>query len=522
MKKNKIILTLVVLFSIIAYVLFSFFEQNISSRNIIHPISQENLTKHVYILASDSLEGRATISENYKKAANYVANEFNEIGLKKITLSQSNIKTYLQPVLFRKKDSNKVKISISNNDIETIFLENIDFKFNFFCRSEFPEAIKNPVFIGFGIEETLFNWNDLQDLNLKEKGVIMYFGAPLKNDKAILNDSLTDYYSTGKSLQKRIVNLKNKGVKSVVIIVNDKILNHWDSFLHIPYLDDLIYKNENATEKMNFELDSYFGNQIFMKPKAAENFFTENNIQIIENNITHNYKPQILEDIEIIYNKNYNYSNPLESYNIVGFIEGKDKKLKSEFILISAHLDHLPVENDEIFNGADDNASGVAGLIEIARALKRSRLKRSVILLVTTGEELGLFGMRSFYENPCISIENIMANINLDMIGRSTKENLITKAHYVEYDSLLSSNLKNKLDSINKLSINWPLIYGPGSLADYTVSEYYGIPSISFFSGFHEDFHKPTDDPEKLDFEKMKNLSHLVYNLCVELSNKGL
>ncbi|MGH7510736.1 MAG: M28 family peptidase [Gemmatimonadales bacterium] len=215
----------------------------------------------------------------------------------------------------------------------------------------------------------------------------------------------------------------------------------------------------------------------------------------------------------------------LSAPNTVGILEGSDSTLKHEYIVYSAHMDHIgitPGRPDSINNGADDDASGTAGVIELAEAFSRpgARPRRSIIFLTVSGEEKGLWGSNYFASNPPVPVEQIVVNINMDMIGRNWPDTIVAigKEH---------SDLGATLDRINAahpelgmtaIDDRWP------EERFYFRSDHYnfarkGVPALFFFNGVHEDYHEVTDSPEKIDSEKEARILRLIFYLGQEIGN---
>jgi len=226
-------------------------------------------------------------------------------------------------------------------------------------------------------------------------------------------------------------------------------------------------------------------------------------------------------------NRDNNEATELNTWNVVAIVEGTDPKLKSEYITVGAHLDHVGPRGGKVCNGADDNASGSVGVIEVAEAIAMSPPKRSVIFILYAGEEMGLQGSRYFLENPPVPIDKIVANINLDMIGRTGNGlDAETKEHFLRYSSKVSPKFKDFVKKVNRKTIKQPLIYAedgtsPGGVggSDHMSFLRKDIPAIMFFSGVHKDLHQPGDDPEKIEYDKMQKISQLVFELAYELGN---
>lgn len=217
---------------------------------------------------------------------------------------------------------------------------------------------------------------------------------------------------------------------------------------------------------------------------------------------------------------------PLSAPNVAAILEGSDPQLRHEYIVFSAHMDHVGTSSaglpDSIFNGADDDASGTAGLLELAEAysLPGGRPKRSLIFLAVSGEERGLWGSGFFAENPPVPVSQIVANLNMDMIGRNWRDTIVVigKEH-----SDLGATLARVNDAHPELGMTavddlWP------QENFYFRSDHYnfakrGVPILFFFNGVHADYHKTSDSPDKIDAEKEARLLRLIYLLGVEIGN---
>lgn len=221
-----------------------------------------------------------------------------------------------------------------------------------------------------------------------------------------------------------------------------------------------------------------------------------------------------------------------DSENILAFIEGTEKP--EEIIVISAHYDHVGNNNGVIYNGADDDGSGTVAVMEIAEAFQQAKKagkgpKRSILFLHVTGEEHGLLGSKYYSENPVFDLKNTVANLNIDMIGRSDKENEGKNYVYVIGSDMLSTELKKINVAANKATQNLELNYKYDDPNDpmrlYYRSDHYnfakhGIPVAFFFDGIHEDYHQPTDDPEKIDYPLLQKRAQLVFATAWELANR--
>jgi len=221
-----------------------------------------------------------------------------------------------------------------------------------------------------------------------------------------------------------------------------------------------------------------------------------------------------------------------DSENILAFIEGSEKP--DEIIVISAHYDHVGTQNGVVYNGADDDGSGTVAVMEIAKAFQSAKKagngpKRSILFLHVTGEEHGLFGSEFYSDNPVFPLANTVVDLNIDMIGRDDPENRGKNYVYVIGSEMLSSELKVINEAANKKTVNLELNYKYDDPKDpqrlYYRSDHYNfaknnIPVAFYFDGIHEDYHKPTDDVEKIDYSMLQKRTQLVFATAWEIANR--
>jgi Zn-dependent M28 family amino/carboxypeptidase len=227
---------------------------------------------------------------------------------------------------------------------------------------------------------------------------------------------------------------------------------------------------------------------------------------------------------------------------VVAVWEGSDAKLKSEYVAVGAHYDHVGIcaagTADPICNGADDDGSGTTAMLAMAEALARAkqRPKRSVLFVWHCGEEKGLWGSRYFAENPTIPLANIVTQLNMDMIGRSKKEGDTKPQNqtlsgpntvYVIGSKMMSTELGELSERVNASYLNLQLDYRYDDPADpnrfFFRSDHInyarkGIPIIFYFDGVHEDYHRAGDEPQKIDYDKMQKITRTVYMTLWEIA----
>ena len=224
-----------------------------------------------------------------------------------------------------------------------------------------------------------------------------------------------------------------------------------------------------------------------------------------------------------------------DSENVLAYIKGSEKP--EELVVISAHLDHIGISrNGEINNGADDDGSGTVAIIEIAEAFKVASKdgftpKRSILFLHVSGEELGLYGSRYYTDvDPVFSLENTVANLNIDMIGRiDPKHEGKTNYLYLIGSDRLSTELHNLSEEVNKKYVNLEFDYTYNATDDpnrfYYRSDHYNfakhnIPVIFYFNGTHADYHRPTDTADKINYGFLETRAQLIFYMAWELANR--
>lgn len=297
--------------------------------------------------------------------------------------------------------------------------------------------------------------------------------------------------------------------KYIKTITADELKKH----LYIVASDDMQGRNtgeEGQKKAGKYLIEQYQSNEISF-PKGAADFYQS----IPASYFQKSFSPKLGD-----------------SENIWAFIEGSEKP--EEILVISAHYDHVGMKNGEVYNGADDDGSGTVALLEIAQAFAQAKKdgfgpKRSILFLHVTGEEHGLHGSRYYTENPLFSLKNTIADINIDMIGRRDEaHNASNNYVYVIGSDYLSTDLYNAVELANKNHVNLNLDYTFNDRNDpnrfYYRSDHYNfaknnIPSVFFFNGVHADYHQPTDEPAKIEYDALEKRTQLAFAVAWELAN---
>lgn len=446
-------------------------------------------------LASDELEGRRTGTKGGDKAGDYISEQFKKSGLKAFKNNSYN-------------QQFKVVTSLSKGKKNSLNINNLDIKESDFTPLNFSESTNAKgelVFAGYGISAKEYNYDDYENLDVKDKIVVLLKGEPQKdNEKSIFNGNKPTQYS---DLRYKVFNARNKGAKAVIFV---------NSF--IDKEDDLIeLKNNESTSSEIIPV-------IQVKKEIINNILEKKNFVEIQSNIDKDLKScsfslKLKAEITCELIKEYKDAN-----NIIGIIEGSDSKLKDEIIIIGAHYDHLgyggveslsELKTPAIHNGADDNASGTVGLIEIANNIAKLNPKRTFVFIAFSGEELGLLGSAYFTNN--LPFKNIITMINMDMIGRLTENKISIGGNKT------SSNFESIIKNLNK-NYNFDISYfddgyGPSDHMSFYLKN---IPVLFFFTGIHEDYHKPTDDFYKINLAGLKKVSDFVQEISLIIDKNEL
>ena len=484
---------------VIGLILFTYvstYTQTISSPEI----TADEIKQHITYLASDELKGRDSGTEEIKAAAIYISDEFKNCGLEPIFNGD-----FLQEFSFIKTieltDKNNLSFFLKENEIKPKLKEDyitVPFSGN-------AEVNAKLVFAGFGISAPDLEYDDYDGIDVKDKIVIVLRNTPEPN----VPHSEFDSHSP---LRKKASVARDKGAAAIIFV------NPYD-------------ENKTTDDLVEFSYDR--GGQIgdfaavSVKRSFIEQLFQSEgmNLKEVHDKIIETKKSSSFE----ITHSSAKISTEVEeveavSWNVGGFIEGNDPELKNEWIIIGAHFDHLGMggegslyrgDEPQIHNGADDNASGTTGVLELAEkfASQKDKLKRSIAFFTFSGEELGLLGSNYLVNNLPFPAEDAITMINMDMIGRLKDSSLIV------YGTGTSSGWKDLLNKENKYGFK--LTFNDEGFGPSDHSSFYGakIPVLFFFTGTHEDYHKPSDDTERINIAGEKNILDYVYEIAMDIDS---
>lgn len=505
---TKFILTLLI------FLPFIIFAQNEQQNNTCN-ITIEELKDHMYYLASDDLKGRYTGEAGYNKAVEYAVSQFKRAGLKPIIVDKNGDSTFLQRVPFIKYNWDSTNtIIIKKKKVKHKLKQSVNYALLSGKPFDQTKLQGDVVFVSAGLREPEYGIDNYANVDVKGKWVVTYLDAKWL-DKFLPENIIAEKYTDAKTYNNIIFkNAKDAGAIGMIGVISKKMLPHFPKWTEV--YKQLIKVKGVESDFLNVDypllvIDSVFTTALFDKT----------GFNPIENDTL--YESFELNKTKLTLNKNALVSE-FDSYNIVAKYEGEEPSFKNEYLTLGAHLDHIGTMDGAAFNGADDNASGSIGVMEIAEEIKLSGSKRPVLFILYTAEEMGLLGSEYFVSNSPVQLSQIMVNINLDMISRSDGdvEKGIAPINANKIDEVLKNEIINTHNKYPLVEIDWAYAdttQFAGSSDHYSFHKK-GIPSVFFFSGDHADYHDIGDDPEKIDYDFFAKNCRFVYHLLHELGNK--
>ena len=378
--------------------------------SIANELKGQNVRKHMEILASDEMLGREAGTENYDKAAQYVIDNFKVLGLQPLGHNGS----YKQPIRFleSKLDIESTELILFKDDhsIDLILREDYLRSGGFGVIDE--EILAPLAFVGYGIIAPEYNHNDYENIDVKDKLLLMLSGAP-----AEFTTDQRAYYSSSRTKAEIAIEQGAVGVITMRTPVDQK-RRPWARYLSGLGAPGMRWLNENDEPYQGY---TQLKGSATISQSGAQKLFnlSGHNLEQIFKLHAEGGTNSFLMGIEASL-KRSSIQREVVSSNIIGFIQGDDPELKKEYVIYTAHLDHIGIRGDgedNIYNGAYDNAAGIGAIIEIADTIisMESKPRRSIIFAAVTAEEKGLQGSSYFTINPTVPLESLVANINIDM-----------------------------------------------------------------------------------------------------------
>ncbi len=477
-------------------------------------ITAAKIRDRVYFLASNALEGRYPGSQGFRIAAEYAASQFKAAGLLPIVGPEGQ-RSYFQPVPLAKRTLQEAAVvTLKKSGGEKTFAAG-NLKL-YASQGLIGEGKQLPiVFAGFGISEPGAGWDDLKGLDIAGKVVLFMMGAPTKDGEPVLPADVNKIYIPLNSILRKYVALREAGF--TLVLSNEELMEAFESFPSIPEDPQFVLDDENQGSYRMAPLG-------FLSANLSRAIFADQGLPDPAAVSEGRFPPGEIKNVTMAIRVPFR-DEKVQTWNILGLVEGTDPLLRDQVVVVSAHLDHLPPTKDgQIHPGANDNASGAAALLEIAGAVASHPPRRSVLFLLSSAEEGGSMGSRHFLARGPVPKERIVADINMDMIGRTEEGLQADRAQYAIDSGRITPVLTSIIEDVNSRTVAWPLKFEhPMNIgdSDHRFFEALSIPAVNFYTGRIPDTHKPTDTPEKLDYEKAAHIARLVYELTMELAGRS-
>ena len=496
-KINKLIILLII-------VLSGIFIINRSNQDKIDPGSAEimsfEILAHIKYLASDNLNGRLPGTPGSKLAIDYISKHWEAQGVE-----PAGTKGYKQPFSFinsvslGKRNMLRIRNSRKQYIVQKDFIP--------LGSSGNGSINEDVVFIGYGLDiNDSLSWRDYADIDVRGKWVLLLLDGPD-------GDSPHSPYGRHKTLYNKIIVARDHGAGGILFM--NRFQTEDENNLRA-----LQYRQSSSTVGLPvIQITHSLADEMLIKHGQS--------IAELRSKLDEQLTPlSFTVDCKVSANVNLKFGKEIAT-NMIGFIEGNDPVLKDEYIIVGAHFDHLGLGGRRsgslnpdtliIHNGADDNASGTAGILELSYKFMSNRhlLKRSVLVICFDAEEKGLLGSKYYVKNPARNISNTAMMVNMDMVGR------LNDSPVVLGGVGSSGNFVNIIeDASNSHTLEIETNMGGMDFGRSDHASFYreNIPVLFFFTGAHEDYHKPTDDWDKIDYKGEKKILDFIYDLIIDVS----
>jgi Peptidase family M28/PDZ domain/PA domain len=464
-------------------------------------LSPTDYMQHVTYLASDALKGRGDGSPELDQAAGYIAEQFKQIGLKPGGDNNTYFQNFEITTGAQLGKDNELTIAGTTLRIDRDFIPIL-----FSNTAQFEGPL---IFAGYGITAPEYKYDDYSTIDAKDKIVVVFEHEPQEDDEKSV--FLGKDFTAHASFTNKAINARLHGAKGIVFITEPS------------HQTDDLGPTERQVEESDMGIPAvHVKREFVMEPFRAAG----KDLAALQKAIDKDLQPQSFEPTGLRARIATEVTRNRKTVrNVIGALAGSDPALTGQWIVIGAHYDHLGLGNrnslapsliGQVHHGADDNASGTAGVIDLARLAADSKphWKRSVLFMTFAGEEIGLLGSSYFVNHPTVPLSNIDAMINMDMIGRLVKNRLFVGGVGT------APGLKPALEQLDKdtgIDLNFSES-GYGS-SDHTSFNAKKIPVLFFFSGLHTDYHKPSDTADKINAEGAVKVLSLVYRITDRLAS---
>jgi hypothetical protein len=500
------------------------------ARESAEQITAKQLKDYLYFVASDEMEGRDTPSRGLNTVAKFIALNLSRWGLK----PAGDDGSYFQKIILRrgKLDPAKTGAEISGRKFSL--------GQDFFAALNTGTASGQLVYVGHGWVIRNKNIDAYRGVDIRGKIVVFYGGGLPKGV------SLADLTGTqGSDWDTPSEYAWKHGAKGAIIIPDSRVLSTLTGRRQV------MLEQRGPFSVVNYEQAEAQTTEMPIITASAEMIKTLFQGEKVDGAaiLSAREAGEAGDSFELSPAKRATFTvantyDETQTQNVLGIVEGSDPVLRNEYVAIGAHYDHVGVRGaasvgDKIYNGADDDGSGTVALLAMAEALSHAdkRPKRSVLFIWHTGEEKGLWGSQYFTEKPTVPLASIITELNIDMIGRSRPQGDANPANralsgpneiYVIGSKMMSTELGQLSEAVNRSYLNLSFNYLYDNPNDpnrfFFRSDHFnyarkGIPIIFYFDGEHEDYHKPGDSPDKIDYQKMEKVARTIYVTMLELAN---
>lgn len=474
-------------------------------------VKASDLESYLRVLASREFEGRETGKKGQKLAAAYIAKTFQLNGVSGPVNDTGYFQKY--PITFQNPEG----IEIKSGKKKFHFLK------DFYFFPGFQDVVIDAdsiLFAGYGIDAAAYS--DYKKSNVQGKVVFALEGEPYKDGLTVIGQTKEPGEWTNSWRLKTDAAIRNKA--KAVFIITENFEKRLNASRHS-------IENPNARLDIPGKAKKESIPYIYISPKMAEKILGKKIADLKKPGV--DGFPQHFTQKKNLKLKVNRPVTKIEAENVLGFIPGS--KHRDEVIVISAHYDHLGKKDTTIYYGADDDGSGTSALLAISKAFAKAYKdgngpKRSILFLAVSGEEKGLLGSEYYTTNPVFPLKNTVADLNVDMIGRRDKKYADDPDYiYVIGSDKISTELHRVNEEANSTYSGLKLDYTYNTLTDpnryYFRSDHYNfaknnVPVVFYFNGVHEDYHKPTDTIDKIEFGKMEKISRHIFFTAWELANR--
>ncbi len=491
-------------------------------------IQAGSLKADVFFLASEEMAGRKTTSHEARIAADYIAAEFMRLGLKPLGDAGSYFQGYDLSVAAQ--DDSNVAFTVCKGANEKSYQLGRDFDLTWITQTTNPATASGKVvFLGYGVKAPEYGYDDLAHLDVHNKIVIILPHEPQELDPASKFKGKWHTYHAYD--QYKYIDIQRAGAAGILTI-EEKHQHRPPAVPSAPRQD--WFPNEI------YSLPDVWDLPVFaITEETADDLLRDsgNTVAGLRMAIDSSFRPQSFEvpNVAVTLRKAYTNRHVVQARNVLGLLEGSDSKLKDEYVVVSAHYDHLGVVNGRTQFGADDNASGVAALLDIARAFVDGNVhpRRSILFAAFDSEEAGMLGAFYYAQHPVLPLANAAALLNMDMIGRNedtatwklSAERTARSVNVV--GSLYTPGLRRIVEEQNS-STGLYLDFKTDtedkeewfSRSDHFVFATHGIPAILFNTGEHPDYHTENDTRDRLNYSKLEKITRLVFLSAEAVANQ--